>query len=57
MTFADKIHYMIDLATQYAIARRLDVDCYIDGIMTFGDDKDPEPLVDTLIKYHKDWLR
>jgi hypothetical protein len=57
MSVDDKVNKLIDLAIVYAESRRLDVDEYIGGLFSFNEEKDPELLLDTLIRYHKDWLK
>ena len=54
----ERIMYLVDLATEYAISRNLDVDCYIQSML--NPDKlgnhDAGQIVELLIKYTKEWL-
>ena len=55
----DRVNTLIDLATNYAKISNLDPDFYIAGLInpnTIGD-SDAGQVVETLIKYHKEWLR
>lgn len=54
----DHVTELVTIATRYANSRGLDVNCYLDGLLnpdTIGD-ADAWFVVETLIKYHKDWL-
>jgi hypothetical protein len=55
----ERVTELITIATQYAILRNLDVECYLEGMLnidTIGD-ADAQIIVGNLIKYHKDWIQ
>jgi len=54
----DRVMYLVTLATEYAISRNLDVDCYLESMLNpdkIGD-HDAGQIVELLIKYTKEWL-
>jgi hypothetical protein len=54
----ERIMYLVDLATEYAILRNLDVDCYIQSMLNPDNlgNHDAGQIVELLIKYTKEWL-
>jgi hypothetical protein len=54
----ERVMYLVELATEYAISRNLDVDCYLESML--NPDKignhDAGQIIELLIKYTKDWL-
>jgi hypothetical protein len=57
----DRMAELISLSTQYAVAKNLDADIYvasmIEPMMRDADRLDLAQMVDTLIRYHSEWLR
>lgn len=55
----EKVCQLIDLAREYADSHNLVADEYINGLInpdTIGD-ADSGQVIETLIKYHLDWLK
>jgi len=53
----ERVMYLVDLATEYAISRNLDVDCYLESMLNPNKigDRDAGQIVELLIKYHREW--
>ena len=51
---------LVELATQYAVSKNLDVQCYlssmIDPMIRDADRLDLRQMVATLTRYHVEWL-
>jgi len=54
----DRVMYLVELATEYAKSRNLDVDCYLESMLNPDkiDDHDAGQIVELLIKYHREWM-
>jgi hypothetical protein len=57
----DRMAQLISLSTQYAVAKNLDADIYvtsmIEPMMRDAERLDLAQMVETLIRYHSEWLR
>lgn len=55
----DRVETLIDLAVEYATASNLVPEAYVAGLINPDTiaDSDAGQVVETLIKYHKEWLR
>jgi hypothetical protein len=58
---ADRIELLIQRATEYAKTRNLDADQYLQGMfepmLRDGLRLDLARMVESMIRYHQDWLR
>lgn len=55
----DRVLTLIDMATKHAVSSNLDVSEYVSALInpnTIGS-ADAGQVVETLIKYHEEWLR
>lgn len=58
---ADRVELLIQQATEYAQVRNLDVEQYLQGmfepLLRDAKSLDLEQMVESLLRYHRDWLR
>jgi hypothetical protein len=61
MLDAERVELLIQLATDYATRCNLMVDHYLQGmfepLLRDGLSRDLAQTVDTLVRYHQEWLR